>query len=456
MKRLKFAVPVICCILCFSACQPTPETAIVIGKGDGALEETVAAPALSEEEQVKFTEEKWEETFDVHGVPCNVDAEVSVPASGTHPVYKFARSEFDLATAQSCADYFLKDAVGMRDDYLTKEELLEELRILERHWNETVFEGGGPLPEDMQQEERERIQAEIAAAPDEVYGEVAPFTELSTGKVYKMTNGELIDVVLGVQTVEVKPHNVNIMLADFYDDPSLRPKDLFSHIEISEADARSKAMELLRELGIENMGIAHIEKARLEKHNFDSDLFSEGYYIIFGRADGGAIPIDTVKSFETYIMPETEENFSPQQTVSQSMSEPWWPETITMYVDDSGVRWFQWRHPAENVGTLNENVSLMSFEDVKQSIKKYIRIGYVPALEFKERYEDIELNIDKIVLVSYYTKIKDDTEHRMFVPVWLIYYSYDPMPIEFTHNSAPHAFGINAIDGSVFSFEDVG
>lgn len=79
-------------------------------------------------------------------------------------------------------------------------------------------------------------------------------------------------------------------------------------------------------------------------------------------------------------------------------------ESIRIYVDETGIKTFEWENPIEIVEVLNQNVLVLNFEEVKERILGYIKYGYsYVAQQFKDmgsELSDQRIKIDKIVLTN--------------------------------------------------------
>ena len=108
-----------------------------------------------------------------------------------------------------------------------------------------------------------------------------------------------------------------------------------------------------------------------------------------------------------------------------------------------GIRSFTWRYPLEAAEKLNTNVSLLSFEEIKEKIQNSIRLGFAQRAGKNVLGDgDFHIMVNKIVLTNVLVPIKNTPDYHMLVPAWLVYYQAMEM------KESAYVFALNAIDGS--------
>ena len=143
-----------------AACQPTPEEDVVVNRGDGALEEAIAATAPpAQPYQVPSV---WQETMEVDGVICRFDAEVSMPANSAHEVYRVRRRSFDTDVLQSFLQSLPAAPEAAYETAETVEQVQAQIEAVLRGepWD---LDGNGNIVYRPYADEEERI-AELQAA----------------------------------------------------------------------------------------------------------------------------------------------------------------------------------------------------------------------------------------------------------------------------------------------------
>ena len=181
-----------------------------------------------------------------------------------------------------------------------------------------------------------------------------------------------------------------------------------TNIKISKKDAKSICEEILKELNVDYMSVANVSKARIILPSYE--VVSEGWYISYARQYNGYKNMDI-----TEVMPE--HRMGRTQT---SQMAPWMPEMIFMYVDETGIRMFQWNDPIEIVGA--KQVVGVSFEKIKKNIIEHFGKHYF--WDITIGHEDRIPQIKGIKIIG--TLLSDGTNHNdcgKIVPTWVVYYT---------------------------------
>ncbi len=216
-------------------------------------------------------------------------------------------------------------------------------------------------------------------------------------------------------------------------------------VNISEKEALDAAQKMLKEMKLDDFKLTSSKKARIVKENFNYDILSNGWQFNFNRSDAGYYPVDYYYGVEGLFLGFYNE---------EEYSESWLEERMTIYVDETGVAYFSWNYPLEVAGTINENVQLMPFDKLQDSIKNAMKFSYAKTedgfLEIPESRptNEIVINIYKMVLTTSVQPIKNDTVARMTVPVWVLYYEHEGFDIYGRPPGREFYFAVNAIDGS--------
>lgn len=98
---------------------------------------------------------------------------------------------------------------------------------------------------------------------------------------------------------------------------------------------------------------------------------------------------------------------------------PYYPqESIEMDIRDSGVNYMYWSAPSELGRTLNENVTLMPFEQVVERFCDQILYSATPAVEETDSVIKKTLYIDRIELGMVRALQRGSVEEWVMVPAW--------------------------------------
>ena len=125
--------------------------------------------------------------------------------------------------------------------------------------------------------------------------------------------------------------------------------------------------------------------------------------------------------------------------------EKWRPEIMTVYVDENGLQDLYWKFPLKVNGVLNQNVPLSSFEEIKESIRSYIKFAFSKIAQDDSYHgtDDLQLSINKMVLTNMLIPVRNDPDVHMLVPAWVVYYQHVT-----GYEETTEILAINAIDGS--------
>lgn len=455
-KRRVFAgILLIACLL--FACQAIPSQEVVVNKNDGKLEEIISSEAIESEQAIIENEpddtisenkleigvlsERWSQSYSIQGLDCAIDADIILPDKKEFPVYKIKQREFDDSAIQKVLEYYIKDATGMHEISPTKEELEMQLIQAKRGWYTEVDGVVTWEPYDGQQEEIARLEEQIKNTGEEIFLPVTNDIVLPKADTYEMQDGSRVHVWATSNSIAIQPLKCGIVqpeswvkAGDAY--PGEPAGTTLDNVKISQQEANEIVKSFLDEAGIENMGIAESEKARMLL-DMTYETISEGWYISLSRNDGGSVRI-YIDNQPSGILYQRSEDYVQR----------WYPEVIRIYVDETGVKTFVWKYPVEvMVEVLNQNVLVLDFEEFKERVLEYIKFGFSFVKEMVEEdggeLTNQKIEVNKIVLTNVMIPIKDDTNHQMLAPAWIIYYTQ-----ECGMNTVSSFIAVNAIDGS--------
>jgi len=352
-------------------------------------------------------------------------------------VYEVSKRFFDAYTAAEIIKYFTANATGVRVTSPTKEELEQELILTKKGTYVEDDNGGRWEPYEGQQQDIKNIEEKIKNALPEVFNPItADQITLPVMNTYLMPDGTRKYIGMTDKYISLTTENRGILQLESWiiggnAIPGEPVGTTLKNVKASEEEACNKVSVLLSSLGIENMGIAEAEKARIISE-FTGKTITEGWCITCALNDGNCIPI----------------NFNSLQLNgmlyfgSEDFVQRWFPETMTIFIDETGIRSLYWTHMLEVTKEMNTNVPLLEFNDIKDRIKKYIEFGYSYRVQKGQVHGQNKIAINKIVLTNVLVPIKDDLDHQMLQPAWLVYYS------EPEEKNMTYVFAVNAIDGS--------
>jgi hypothetical protein len=423
------------------SCQPTPEEIVVINKGDGAVEEKIQSTPVPSAQIINTN--RWQESYEITDLTCEIDTKIILPETNIFPIYKIKRSSFNENIVDRIIDYFCANATGVRETSATKEELLQQLIQVRRGTYMLDDDGGRWVPYEGQEEDIAHLEDQIEKATPESFSPIGDeSTELPVDNTYLLQDGTKTYLNASEDHINIFKKKFGIIqleswLADGEAIPGEPPNTKIDDVKISEEDAIKIVDVLISDLKIQNLGLAEVEKARIVD-DYTSEIISKGWQLTYCRNDSDSIAVNLgsvqgrgVLSFDT-----------------EDFVERWNPESISVYIDEDGIQQFLWKYPLEITEILNENISLLPFDDIKERIKKQIKYGFSHTLEKEQISNQFYLSIDKVVLSNVLIPIKDDLSFQMLSPAWLIYYkSYSYIQGD-KYEDPLAVFAVNAIDGS--------
>ncbi len=463
-------------LVCFTtACQPTPEKPVVIGKNDGQLEQKInqsAAPGQKYEAQdnVKNTFVCKDEKVQV-----NVDAKVTVPDAAQYPVIEVAPDEVPMDFVKTALQV-LMEGKTVYEPRMTqsREEIQKEILELQQaladpeHSQSDGLTSGDPetIAETkalfqnrikfLQQEYDKapavyvRKEAKLEWEPSKEYQDPVYFQEdmaswtkdnddqakqliarfeneqmlvldadLSGGFYGRLTAANYS--AAGERWNWIEFYKGRTLNQNFAPDVRRKPGDKLE-LKITQDEAAARAAGLLDKLGIKGMTLtniispdAGIKGSPAAGGKAASMAAGSGYLLTFQRVFAG---VPTVDEWNTSIY--LKKRYGPMYS----------NELITVTVNDDGIIGFRWQNPAKEGKTENENVELMPFDSVMQTFQTQMALKYncsslsmYPAEN--ENYEKIvasikgfKVNITDIRLGMVRMEIQDRPGQYRMVPAW--------------------------------------
>ncbi|MBO6061154.1 MAG: hypothetical protein J6P98_03450, partial [Clostridia bacterium] len=380
MKRL---LAITICVLMFAlcACQPTPEEEYVVNKGDNKAEEIINHTALPipntdaptgnepEPTQVDMTSdwqdaaaqpvfpEKWEDLIDCPDKQIIIEADVISGDMSAYPVHLIARHSFTAEDIKKVGRVLFPDAVGWGNSRaMSKEEITNAMA-------EIVADD--ELDDETREAQLALLQAELDgsnAVDEPTINAVSGFEEVpdvfvadcsvklddGMGRVYSYRNGVLLsrfkDGGTGFE-MEMDPDSIPI-------EPEL---------ELDEAIAYAEAF--LREAGLSGFELSSSKHERMFDMYTLHDI-STGWNLKYIRTFGyNSFDANAMDIGEGYLF-----NFGDDMKFIAK----WEVERIELYVDREGVVTFSWSDPVEDVGVVNENVQLMDFDTLSETVVRML------------------------------------------------------------------------------------
>ena len=458
-----------------AACQPTPEEDVVVNKGDGTLEEAIAAealpPARYEAPETLRLDPFGTETFQVV-----VDAEVCVPDVERYPIVEVV---LRTVTADWARDMMYKMAGGktihtyQNEVPTTKEQIEGEITLLQQQ----LANPDAYLPAGADEQTRaaaEKEWRELLEAWETLYQEAPDTFEprevdmsdaaFRTASEFRgaVESGKQRETYLSVTAWyggpggNVEYNNLVDVGMPFHFDMDSDLTNL-NDVTISAEEAVQIGLDFLAQLGETDFAPALIVAGYCDPEwgtdPIPLEEWPQCYQIQFTRSVAG-VPATYREEHYDGIGADGRERYAPAYP----------QESIEMDIRDSGVTYMYWSTPSELGRTLNENVTLMPFEQVVERFCDQILYSATPAVEETDSVIKKTLHIDRIELGMVRALQRGSVEEWVMVPAWtffgrtvLQYAGPEPggYPLnennEYVSEMPGYSYLIlNAVDGSVY------
>ena len=374
---------VIMLVGCFTtACQSAPVEV------EEVPEETAEAIEPETTPEVKLDEVKtevWKETYTAGGwLPVTVDAVMDIPRYVNYPVYKMEYYNFTPGKLGRIAEAVIGGVSDIKLIGAYSEEYLENGYISQEY-----YEKNRPM--------ESQISPMANYSCKDVNGnewEINTGTDRITMSAYAIESGYLIQMEEWV------------IAGDAY--PGEPKGTTLDNIKISREEAIQEVQNVMDEIGIYNMGLSHIEKARMLDPS--NKTLTEGWYLQYMRCDGDREPMPFLSAQTVFT--DFENSYEPLQK-----------ERLFVFADETGIVHFTWYEPSQSVSTITDTNPPLTFAEAKDSIKKAIE---EIALVTKGNYpEECTLTVNNILLSNCIVQSEFDSDAGYLIPTWAVEFSID-------------------------------
>ena len=503
MKRLMTAL--LAALLLLTACQPTPEAAVVVQKDmDRMIDQAQEGPALTDAPKLSLKERRaipdalsFSQTGANGKLAVKVDAVVTAP-DVPFPIVRAEAAEFSQETVTAFWNAFIGDTPMFEPNLVQTKADIEQKILYLRQVQAGIIDG--LYTSEEAQEEIDALEAAYPSAPDSVdmvpatpelkrisvdigehrnvahyYGLQAENGEqrLSFHVINHRDNKEPIELkdydrkgneagstVLGVsrharlqclrmndlgsRCLTAVNNNVGIMRVE-RDSPL--PEMASAFISLTPAEAATEAEAFLAEVGLgEVMAISDIYLINdRDEHNGRPEAKAFAYEIFFTRMIHGAPCANVINAHES----------SRTDISSRTYAPTWGYERFNLLVDDTGIFDICWSAPVALIETVMESSALKPFGEIEEIAKKMLPIIYEPEAR-EEVVKSIDISIDCISLGLWRVTEPDHFDRGLYIPVWNFFGTRSEtagMYFEFTNISSGSMLTINAIDGSIIDVE---
>ena len=471
--RFRLFVCFFALLLLLSACQPTPEEAVVSQKGD--LTDKIAETADPGQAPTGVGSRYiYEKTYETSGNTLSIDVELTGGNESKMPVLTVAEKPFESGDSlkkiidsffPGYSHYFLSDLT--KEDYQKDLErfqlyLFREQNHLDPGTGEPLPEGeessySYPIPEvlsNLSQEELDKIskidalelfvqelEQKVLTAPS--YEDLPPatYTIRLPESGFSSSPQENLRIVKGERKYSVSfvnwgdiPGSIftvrNRSNSAFSAEEDL-PKKATPPDELGNTAERQKIDAMIKAAGIDYMELNC------------AFVGEDACQYIYTRAYNGA-----QEDCAVYYLGMTATDG--EGTVVQNL---WTPEYLQITMVDGEIEDIDWYNPSQVVSVDNENVKILPWSEIQKIFER--QIGYMLAPTSESRAEGIgplfwkasDLRINRISLGLMKVIMKDTNEYKL-IPVWS-FFGQDNLNTELEDCPEKCYLTINAMDGSI-------
>lgn len=486
------------------ACLPTPEQEYIVNKSDSVLEQKIFATEKPEEDRVEtvsHAEDKplsappepseapvkgqfFPERYDEDAVQIRdyvtlaFHADVHTKADGLYPVYKTQEAPITDAQVIALANLLLeKPAERELVDAMTKADWQKEFQAYldeAAEWERWV-KAGKPqngdrddtasfMPEEVEAMS-DWYMEQIQNAPDMLdRAKVSDYAGYHVGQFirYTLENGGTANINSfanasrsGVTIDRGSRHIGYIYRETQYREDSRDGADAIMRRyakqwqtpKLSKEEAETVAYRELERLGFSGFSIAYGEPADLYDTTENSATCVSTGWTFTLRRDYDGYPLVEKHSFKSSDLLEygSGDGFA--------YNKPIGIETVTVFVDETGIQSFSYTDPKTVAGKANANVELLPFSEIVCTVKNTLSACY-PSMRYQGRENrTIDLEVYRMVLTPYTLRVKDSPEYYE-IPCWVVFFDgwhegADRENQRAQSNRSSECIVINAVDGTV-------
>lgn len=470
---------------CFTtACQPTPEKAVVVNKNEGVLEAAVAAAPAPPTGYDAPETLKMDPFLVGNELTVTVDAAVDIPDTDTFPVYAFVPAVYTQEQIDAVVDYFYKgQTLYNKGGEWTKSEIeqkIVELKKIKQEILDGATNKSGSPKYDMSaedvQEDINLLEQDALSAPESVDTSAwdGTFSTREHGDVVFKGFNVAPDLTEGdsryfTAAVYDKLNSSTLMLINgtrYYPSTNQPPDTQAKGIQTTPAQAIEIARDMLDTCGFDFMDpVGAYAGDVVDSGEVVRNDLSGGYAVKCVRRVGDF----HVTSAENGVTVNMARSNLTSEEMQAAYAHQWDPEVLTIYVDDTGITAVEWSSYGEIGATLSENVTLLPFDELDTYIENGITARYAwndETMGGAERKRDI--NVSRIELSMARVQVKDHPMDWQLVPVFEIFGTISTWPEGETtaasddiwvHDCLGYGTGlhsgslltINAVDGSAIT-----
>lgn len=333
------------------------------------------------------------------------------------------------------AEPFLADAVEMTGVELTLEEAEANLNgVMKGAWVESE-EGGWYEPYEGQEEDIAywaQVCKEIREKGSPEWVRISPITKLPHNSYYRTDAGFMYRVgateryaavSFDMDRKAVIQNEATVKQGEAMEKEP--PGTIITVNGISQEEAEKIAAETMEKAGIGNLQLSSVQKARAIQ---GTRILLTGWILYYELGGEAYLPAE-------YSLLQEKPSANKDEI---SYSAPWSLEWAYIFIDEDGnVRKIYVQDPVEFGEVLNENVAILSREEMQERIVNQLHVLCATS--------GGKVQVERVLLSGLLIQRPDSNEVWQ-VPSWVVHYTYDNGNF-FQGDSL--LLALNAIDGSV-------
>jgi len=459
---------IICNALFLSGCQSTPDSEIVTNKNESVL------VAIEKEEQTR--QEEYEKTNKTYtGIFTNKQGDISflldvvIPVvNDQYPLIQVTPRTISSEQAKNVALALFGETTWYEySEVMSKEEIEETIISLRKHISDPVglkeYYGGDEQLANQVISWYEALILEYEemynAAPKTVQRTVCEWEFYPTTHYFdftsflgvddEMSNLDKTEYIVATTEINKIPYLYNAMNRDandyrlhtiiaYMDDEILPISSTYSNKEPNETDmerVRLKTIEILEKMGFEHW---LIDSCVVTERNFSDE--SKGYRLV----------VEAIPTYEGIQVTKQGQimNLKSEDSYASNYSY----ENITIEFCGDQIAYFEYTGALEVLEVIEENVQLLSFDEVLDRLKSYKEtddlLGYAMMEEGR-----IDVNVNNVELGLARIRIKNNYSDFYLIPAYTFNgtYSYYEKDGTLIYEEDGQVAVINAVDGSIIN-----
>lgn len=448
MKAIVYTTIILIVAGILSGCQPTPEKEPVVNRADGQMEAIVGATPVPQEKGISgeavdtergnlssFVNAPWVDSFTYGDLVIEVNTTFEVGNGTACPVRQATKKAINPDWVNTFTEPFLTDATEMTGVEMTLEEAEANLNgVMKGTWIESD-EGGWYEPYEGQEEDIAywaQVCKEIREKGSPEWVRISPITKLPHNSYYRTDTGFMYRVgateryaaiSFDMDRKAVIQNETTVKQGEAMEKEP--PGTTITVNGISQEEAEKIAAEAMEKAGIGNLQLSSVQKARAIQ---GTRILLTGWILYYELGGEACLPAE-------YSLLQ-EKPFANKDEMSYSA--PWSLEWAYVFIDEDGnVRKIYVQDPVEFGEVLNENVAILSREEMQERIVNQLHVLCATS--------GGKVQVERVLLSGLLIQRPDSNEVWQ-VPSWVVHYTYDNGNF-FQGDSL--LLALNAIDGSV-------